>query len=393
MGTVMSARLPEVLIVDDSATVRASLKKFLGDGYIKHTAEDGEQGWDILVENENIALVLADMHMPVLNGMLLLQRIRNSDEERIASVPVVMITGVDDTRAAKRAAHTIGASDFIGKPFDMEHIQKVADSFTRLDRRMSEYSAESKHNWLTGLDNNRSLLDFGKKSIAYAREMQTDTAILYAEIVETQTIIETHGSRIAEQIVSKIHAILQESTRKDEMLTRIDDGKFVLVLPMTKAFKAHIVASRLKKAARSIEFDTGSAKIRVNLAIGLTSTESCDDSIDLEFKDYCIQSALALKMSRETENHPTVRYDETYEKQFEDLTVVVESNKVEDEAVDASLEVFGEFFSGILVGDYSGIPDSYLPNLIDPIDKFLEYARDKTEPASDSEGDAASEAA
>ena len=57
------------------------------------------------------------MHMPVMNGMMLLQTIRESDCERIANLPVIMITGHEDTEAAKKATHNLGATDFLGKTF------------------------------------------------------------------------------------------------------------------------------------------------------------------------------------------------------------------------------------------------------------------------------------
>ena len=381
----MSDSLPEILIVDDSATIRASINKFLGDEYVRHVAEDGEEGWEILSGNDNISLVLADMHMPKLNGMLLLQRIRQSKEERIASVPVVMITGRDDTRAAKRAAHTIGASDFLGKPFTREDILQIAESFTKMDRRIAEYQQDIERNKLTGLESNRSLLDFGTKAVGFANSENTNASVIYAEIVETEHLNNTLGNQTTEQIIGKIREVLLESVRKEEMLTRIDEGRFVAVLPMTSAFKAHIVANRLKRAARSIEFDTGDDKLRVNLAVGVTATDSTEDNISLDFKDYCVQAALALRMSIETPKHPVVRYDETYESQFEE-TPQIEINKVEeDDEGDSALEEFGEFFSGILIGDYAAIPDTYLPTLIEPLEKFLEYARNSTGTTSTSD--------
>ena len=371
---------PEILIVDDSATIRASIAKFLGSEYITHTCENGEQGWEHLQNNENIALVFADMQMPVLNGMLLLQRIRQSDAERIASIPVIMITGREDSRAAKRAAHTIGATDFLTKPFNRVDILSRADSYTRLSNRIAEYNEELEINALTGLYNNRTLLDFGDKALGNKRNKKLDLSILYAEVVDIKELVSEHGNQISEQIIASIADILKKSLRKDELLSRIDDGKFVIVLPLTKAFKAHIIATRLKKAIQKVEFDISSTKVRTTLAIGLTSTDSYEDvEVELGFKEYCIQAAHALNMSLESSNHPIVRYDETYEKQFEakSLTSPVEVSTVidEDTDVDSSLEEFGEFFSSILIGDYSNIPQSYIHSLVTPMENFLEYAR------------------
>ena len=56
--------------------------------------------------------------MPMMNGLELLLKIRKSNDIRLAKLPVVMITGKSDTDAGKQAVFDIGATDFIGKPFD-----------------------------------------------------------------------------------------------------------------------------------------------------------------------------------------------------------------------------------------------------------------------------------
>ena len=59
----------KVLIIDDSATTRALIRKYLGDKYDCIEASNGELGWEVLTKDTSISLVFADMHMPVLNGV------------------------------------------------------------------------------------------------------------------------------------------------------------------------------------------------------------------------------------------------------------------------------------------------------------------------------------
>ena len=141
----------EILIIDDSPTIRATIAKYLGDEYITHNAVDGEEGWETQQMNECISLVFCDIQMPVMNGMLLLQKIRESNCERIANIPVIMITGHDDTEAAKKATHNIGATDFIGKPFDKIDILSRARSYTSLNKQINELEKKAAFDTLTGL--------------------------------------------------------------------------------------------------------------------------------------------------------------------------------------------------------------------------------------------------
>ena len=372
----MTVSKPEVLIVDDSATVRAAITKLLGENYVTHTATDGEQGWHMLNQNPAICLVFADMHMPVLNGMLLLQRIRQSDDERIANLPVIMITGVEKPRAARRACHTVGATDFISKPFDTNDIMCRARHYTRLSQRIAEFNQDSRSSVLTGLNSNRALIDFGTRAMQFSLEHKLHISVLYTEIANNEILARTYGSHTSEQIAQTVEDRLREDLRKDEFLSRIDEGKFVVVLPMTQAFKAHIIASRLKKSISKIEFDIDGNKERVSLAAGLACISGTADEQQYGFKDICLQAAMALHASRQTEGHPVVRYDARHNKLAEGSPGKLNINMPEQELVhDAiALEEFGDFFTGILLGDYSGIPQDYIPSLIAPLENFLEYA-------------------
>lgn len=109
--------LPKILIVDDSATVRAGLSLTLNKEFGCITAKDGEKGWKILQEQDDILIVLTDLDMPVLNGYEFTKRIRASNDERIKSLPVIVVTGTEDMDAKQKALNE-GADDFLAKSTD-----------------------------------------------------------------------------------------------------------------------------------------------------------------------------------------------------------------------------------------------------------------------------------
>lgn len=382
MLAIDSTCKPEVLIIDDSATVRASIAKYLGDFYATYTAVNGEEGWNILQSNESIALVFTDMHMPVLNGLLLLQRIRESECERIANTPVIMITGRDDSEAAKKASHNIGATDFISKPFDAIDILSRARSYTNLSSRIADLDRQGAYNTLTGLFSNRTLLDFGCKTVSSSQRENKDVSIIYAEIVDTKNLTESYGSRVAEKIIASITEAMKKLLHKDILISRLLNGRFAIVLPETTAIKAHIVASRLKKSIANLKFEINKDSIIIELAVGIASTESHLQG-SLNFEDYCVQAAHALQMSVESPNYRIVRYDETYEKKVQDEkeASIKPGNTVTDKQAydDASIEDFGNFLSSILAGNFSEIPAEFLSSMINPLEDFLAYAREQAQ--------------
>ena len=424
----MSSDKTEILVVDDSATIRATIAKYLGDEYCTHSAADGEEAWKVLQDNNGISLVFADMHMPVMNGMLLLQTIRGSDCERISNLPVIMITGHDDTEAAKKATHNMGATDFLGKPFDKVDILSRVESYTSLNNKITELEKEAVYDTHTGLYNNRMLIDFGNKTLSFGKRHNMVTSILYAEIADMHQHRETHGDKVAESIISTVAGVLENSIRKEELASHIDEARFALVLPNTKAFKAHIVATRLKQSVENLVFEIGNITLRINIAVGLCSTEDIDTVGNLSFEDYCVHASHALTTSLESPNKRITRYDETYEKKVSDDTEtqaaatpdIAETEDTgqevaEDTAREAiettdqaatdntgkesssnsgqasyvfstadtsdgvdddqdTMDAFGDFFSCIFSGKYHNIPTEFLPSLIEPLEDFLEYA-------------------
>ena len=91
-----AAEKPRVLVVDDSRLMRKAIHKFIQGEFEATEAEDGEKGWEMLVGDDQIQVVIADVLMPRLDGYALICRIRAADEARIRDVPVIVITGAED---------------------------------------------------------------------------------------------------------------------------------------------------------------------------------------------------------------------------------------------------------------------------------------------------------
>ena len=305
----------KVLIIDDSATTRALIRKYLGENYECSEAGNGEEGWETLSKDASISLVFADMHMPVLNGMLLLKRIRESDIERIANIPVIIITGREDSSVAKRASYNIGATDFLSKPFVRSDIICCAGSYTWQDSESTPIESDVAQDVLTGLRDNPVLSEFGNKAIFFAERHEMHVSVMYIQIANIELLVEKHGVELMENAADKINAYINESLRKEEVATPVGIGKYAVVLQATSAFKANILASRLQQAIRELSFELSGQAIQIKLAIGITSTESPDESVKfLSFGEYCIQARHALNLSLEHKNYRVVRFDETYEK-------------------------------------------------------------------------------
>ena len=120
----------QILLVDDSAMNRMMLKEILGGDYSILEAENGRECLEKLqVEAGNIALVLLDINMPVMDGFEVLKAMNAN--HTIEDTPVIMISS-DDSDAAIRKSYEQGASDYVNRPFDTRIVYRRVTNTIKL---------------------------------------------------------------------------------------------------------------------------------------------------------------------------------------------------------------------------------------------------------------------
>ena len=111
-----------ILIVDDDWQVREVLHEiFLSAGYTCQVAGDGREGLD-LFRATLPPLTVTDLKMPVMDGIALLQGIRQADSD----AAVIVLTGAADVKTAIESLK-LGAHDFIMKPVNVDELLIAAD--------------------------------------------------------------------------------------------------------------------------------------------------------------------------------------------------------------------------------------------------------------------------
>lgn len=114
-----------VLIVDDSATIVALLRRMmLQNKYVVLEAGDAEHGLE-LAKSEKPQLIFLDIVLPGMNGFTALRMLRRDPETK--AVPIIMISG-NEQATEEFYVQRIGADDFMKKPFSR------AEVFARLEK-------------------------------------------------------------------------------------------------------------------------------------------------------------------------------------------------------------------------------------------------------------------
>jgi PAS domain S-box-containing protein len=114
-----------VLVIEDDPATRDLLKRFLSkDGFRVKTVAEGEEGLRLARELQPDVITL-DVMMSGLDGWAVLTELKA--DPALADIPVVMLTFVDN----KNLGYALGASDYLTKPIQREHLRAVLEKYRR----------------------------------------------------------------------------------------------------------------------------------------------------------------------------------------------------------------------------------------------------------------------
>ncbi len=123
----------KILVVDDEAIIRDSLRDWLSDaGHFVLTAENGSQALEI-IQREKPAVAIADLVMPGMDGIELMKRTK----ELAADTMFIIITAYGSIPTAVAAVRE-GAYDYIEKPFSPERVELLVAKLSERQRLVEE---------------------------------------------------------------------------------------------------------------------------------------------------------------------------------------------------------------------------------------------------------------
>jgi len=275
----LPASKPRVLIIDDSRVVRVSLKKVLNSEFEIAEAEDGEAGWEALLNDEKIQVILTDAGMPRLDGYELIARIRAHDDVRINAIPVNMVTAADDDAARQRALD-LGATDFITKPFDKTQLLARVRAQARLDQTTRNLAhttvalqEQATDDALTGVRSRRYLLERGEQDLAFATRHKQDLSVLVITLDDAEQMKIKHGITTLGLLLTELAGCLQTAIRKEDTLARIADTRFAIIAPTLGGAEVYKVCNRIRQQIARQPFNVGEMQISLTVSLGLSSRE------------------------------------------------------------------------------------------------------------------------
>lgn len=265
-----------ILVVDDSKLVRLSATKMLAKKFDLVLAEDGEEAWQKICEDNTIQVVFTDIGMPNLDGYGLIQRIRQSDDEGIRNQPVIVITGAAEDEAVRRKVFKLGATDFITKPFKSTEIIARADAHASYRRDTEDLQKGADIDLLTGTLNRNGLNKQLAKDVAFVNRHSENLAVILFELDNFKSMFDRIGKKACDRIVKQIASTLLSAIRKEDSVARYSTEQFIIALPMAKTEGVIILAKRLCARIKAYKMSMDGEPLTISMSAGISTAKKGD---------------------------------------------------------------------------------------------------------------------
>ena len=212
-----------ILVVEDDLINREILSLMLRDTYDILIAETGKQALELLESDYGtLSLVLLDLNLPDMKGVDILRRIKGN--ALTARLPVIVMTADQN---AEVECLTLGATDFISKPYPKQEIV-----LARIRRTIELFEDRDIIRWterdqLTGLYNREFFYRYAAQHDEYHPEEPTDAIML--DINHFHMVNERYGKefgdRVLRLVAEKLRAKVSDS---DGIICRKEDDTFLI---------------------------------------------------------------------------------------------------------------------------------------------------------------------
>jgi len=234
---------PAILIVDDISANRFALRQLLKSMNAELIeASSGEEALVKAIELDNLALILLDVQMPIMDGYETAELLR--EEEQTLHIPIIFVTAVHRDEQHILKGYSSGAIDYITKPIQPDILAAKISLFMELWRLrfglereiITRNKLEDKnkfladHDMLTSLPNRRRLFLEIERAASRSDRDKNEFALLFIDLDGFKSVNDTLGHKVGDGVLIQIANRFSELVRKTDTVARFGGDEFVILL-------------------------------------------------------------------------------------------------------------------------------------------------------------------
>ena len=255
----------KILVADDREDNRGLLREWLtAQDYHVRCARDGREALE-LARQDPPDLILLDKVMPEVDGIAVARELKA--EDRFAAVPIIVLTGQDDTRRGA-IYEEASADDLILKPLRFEEVDtrvrtmlKKREVFRALERanhelRLANQRMEdlTRRDEKTDLFNYRYFMERLTEQFKLVRRYGSNLTIVMFDLDHFKSVNDNHGHVVGDAVLKQFGQIMVRTARETDLVARYGGEEFGILLPHTSAAQGQRLAERVRKSTEGFEF-------------------------------------------------------------------------------------------------------------------------------------------
>jgi diguanylate cyclase len=231
--TTITQKPAIAIVADDEDLGRLLLSEAVVQLGLTVSAHDNGSAAVEVALKQNLAIVLLDVDMPGMDGYAVCRRLRA--EPRFANVPIVMVTGHEDS-AAIDLAFEAGATDFITKPVNWALLPRRLSYILRNAAAAERIERLAYFDPLTGLPNRQRCMETAERHFKAATSSGEEVAILYLDLNSFKRINDTFGHAVGDAVLRVVAERLERTLERFDVehrhvsVSRFGGDEFVILL-------------------------------------------------------------------------------------------------------------------------------------------------------------------
>lgn len=296
IGRLRQNQTMKVMVVDDSRTFQLHVSRLLAQyRFPILTANNGREALKLLESNPDIALILTDYHMPEMNGLELVRRIRR--QHRREDLAIIALSNIDRPELSA-AMLKAGANDYLDKKFQGEEFYCRVVQNTNMVRFVRELRDMSNRDYLTRLHNRRFLFHAAEKLYAEARAGKRHLAVAMVDVDRFKRVNDQYGHPAGDEALKRIASVLRRGFSRPNIVARYGGEEFVCVASVDDPMRAADRFDKLRVDIEAIDFDWDGRNIPLTVSIGVATALGSAFSEMIEHADQALFRAKAEGRNR-----------------------------------------------------------------------------------------------
>jgi diguanylate cyclase len=221
------------IIADDEELGRVLLAESVAEvGLEAVSFDNGTQAFHAALARQP-SIVLLDVDMPGMDGFEVCRRLRS--EPRFDTVPIVMVTGHEDS-AAITSAFEAGATDFISKPVNWALLPRRLEYILRNAAAAEHIERLAYFDVLTELPNRQRCIETAERMFAEARRLQECVAVICLDLNSLKRVNDTFGHALGDAVLKAFARTLSQTVERFGaeperlLIARFGGDEFMVVL-------------------------------------------------------------------------------------------------------------------------------------------------------------------